>query len=67
MQDKNFGTIQFPLTVAAGKRLIAKAVASLEQVRFALENNTILILAGTTNGYVAEELLSQTGQSGDFS
>ena len=60
-------TKQFLLTVAAGKRLIAKAVVSLEPVKKALSNYTIVITAGSTNGYVAEEMLSHIGQKGDFS
>lgn len=57
---------QYVLTVAASKRLIAKGVASLPQVREALQKRTVVILAGTTNGYVAEEILSLLGQAGDF-
>jgi hypothetical protein len=60
-------TKQYFLTVAAGKRLIAKAVISLEQVKRALESHTIVIVSGTTNGYIAEEILSLIGQTGDFS
>lgn len=59
-------TKQFQLTVAAGKRLIAKAVLQLEQVKKALNGHTIVIVSGSTNGYVAEELLSQIGQKGNF-
>ena len=54
------------LTVAAGKRLIAKAVAALPQIRAALETHTIAIVAGSTNGYIAEELLRELNQLGDF-
>lgn len=59
-------TKQFQLTVSAGKRLIAKAVSGMEQIRTALSGHTIVIISGSTNGYVAEELLTQTGQKGDF-
>lgn len=44
------------LTVAQGKRLIAKAAAQLPQVQHALVKGTIIIAGGTTNGYIAEEL-----------
>ena len=67
MTTKNLKTNQFHITVSAGKRLIAKAVISLEQIRSALKNNTIVIIAGSTNGYVGEELLLSIDQIGDFS
>ncbi|MBN2339170.1 MAG: hypothetical protein JXP48_11590 [Acidobacteria bacterium] len=54
------------LTPAAGKRLIARAVAAHEAVRSALESGTVVIVAGTTNGYVAEELLQPLGQAEGF-
>jgi hypothetical protein len=44
------------LSVAEAKRLIAKGTANLPQVQRAMENGTIIIAGGTTNGYVAEEL-----------
>jgi hypothetical protein len=66
MLNNSLVTKQFLLTVPAGKRLIAKAVASLEQIKRALEENTIVIISGTTNSYVAEELLLSTNQLGDF-
>jgi hypothetical protein len=55
------------ITPAAGKRLIAKALAQHHQVNKALKSGTIVIIAGTTNGYLAEEILSKIGQSKDFS
>lgn len=67
MITKNLKANQFHITVPAGKRLIAKAVISLEQIQSALKNNTIVIIAGSTNGYVAEELLMHIDQIGDFS
>jgi hypothetical protein len=57
---------QFVLTPAAGKRLIAKTLANHPAIRKALKNGTIVIVAGTTNGYVAEEILSTLGVN-DFS
>ena len=58
---------QFTLTPAAGKRLIAKAVARLLANEPAFESGTVVIIAGTTNGYIVEELLALLGQSADFS
>ncbi|MEE9910636.1 MAG: hypothetical protein K4571_02830 [Deltaproteobacteria bacterium] len=57
---------QFSLTPAAGKRLIGKAVAKHPEVLTALKGGTVVIIAGTTNGYVAEELLATIGQAQDF-
>jgi hypothetical protein len=45
------------LNSAESKRLIAKAVAQLPEVRTALEGGRLIIGNGTTNAYVAEELL----------
>ncbi len=57
---------QFALTPAAGKRLIGKAVAKHPGVLAALKGGTVVVIAGTTNGYVAEELLAAIGQAQDF-
>jgi len=57
---------QFSLTPAAGKRLIGKALAKHPAVLAALKGGTIVIIAGTTNGYVAEEVLAITGGAKDF-
>ncbi len=59
--------IQFVLTPAAGKRLIAKALAAHSSIQAALKSGTVAIIAGTTNGYVAEEILKDIGQANDFS
>jgi hypothetical protein len=48
---------QFIVTASAGKRLIAKALAVNPIIQNAAKNGTIVIIAGTTNGYIAEELL----------
>ena len=58
---------QFVLSPAAGKRLIAKALASHPAIKAALKSGTVAIIAGTTNGYVAEEVLRSIGQSDGFS
>jgi pimeloyl-ACP methyl ester carboxylesterase len=54
------------LTPAAGKRLIGKAIAAHPDVQGALKNGTVVVIAGTTNGYVAEELLKVIGQAAGF-
>ncbi len=54
---------QVTITPAAGKRLIAKAITQHVDVKKALSSGTVVIIAGTTNGYVAEEILKLTDQS----
>ena len=58
---------QFLITPSMGKRLIAKTIANHPAVRKALKNGTIVIIAGTTNGYVAEEIIKTYNIAGDFS
>jgi hypothetical protein len=58
---------QFIVTPAAGKRLIAKAIVEHPAVQSALESGTVAVIAGTTNGYVAEALLAAIGQGESFS
>lgn len=58
---------QFTITPAAGKRLIGQAMASHEVVKEALRSGTVVIVAGTTNGYCAEEILKSIGQEEGFS
>lgn len=57
----------YTLTPAAGKRLIGKALASHPVVTDVLKTGTVIIIAGTTNGYVAEEILTSLGSGQDFS
>jgi hypothetical protein len=57
---------QYTLTTAASKRLIAKGIASHPDILEALKTNTLVIIAGTTNGYVAEEILKSTRQEQGF-
>lgn len=59
--------MQFVLTVAAGKRLIGRALAAHPAVQEALRSAALVIIAGTTNGYVAEEILKGQGQLEGFS
>jgi len=58
---------QFVVTPSAGKRLIAKALATHAAVSNALKNGTVVIIAGTTNGYVAEKIFKTLGIGTDFS
>ena len=58
---------QFLITPAGGKRLIAKAMLKHASLKKALNSGTVVIIAGTTNGYIAEEILSDIGQDDDFS
>ena len=58
---------QFVVTPSAGKRLIAKALVMHAAVSNALKDGTVVIVAGTTNGYVAEEILKMLGISSGFS
>ncbi len=46
--------LQFMLTPAAGKRLIGKGMVAHPAIQATLKKGTIAIVAGTTNGYVAE-------------
>lgn len=59
--------IKTTLTVAAGKRLIGMAVADHPAVKERLKSGIIAIIAGTTNGYVAEEILQSIRQEKGFS
>ncbi|MGD0451880.1 MAG: hypothetical protein ABSA79_12615 [Candidatus Bathyarchaeia archaeon] len=58
---------QFLITPAAGKRLIAKVLTKHPAILKAIKNGTLVIIAGTTNGYVAEEILKTHNISNDFS
>lgn len=57
---------QFIITPSAGKRLIAVALATNPAILKVLKKGTLVIIAGTTNGYIAEEVLKHLGIK-DFS
>ena len=59
-------TYSFVLTVSEGKRLIAKAVAALPAVQKAMREGTVVVTKGTTNAYVAEELLGEPIAKGSY-
>ena len=48
------------LTVPQSKQLIAKAIVEMPIVKNALKNGTVIVTKGTTNTYIAEELLGRT-------
>lgn len=48
------------LTPYESRRLLAKAVAALPAVKAAMMDGRIIVATGSTNGYVAEELLGRT-------
>jgi len=58
---------QFVISPAAGKRLIGKAMAAHPEIIKVLKGGTLVIVAGTTNSYVAEEILAQIGEGGKLS
>jgi hypothetical protein len=47
-------------TPAESKRLIAKAVVAMKPVRRALEKGRVIVASGTTNAYIAEEILGRS-------
>jgi len=66
MKDVRYFMKQYVLTPAAGKRLIGKALAIHPVVTPVLKKGTLVIVAGTTNGYAAEEILGSIGQEKEF-
>jgi hypothetical protein len=57
---------QSVLTPAAGKRLIGKAMSVHPEIKRVLKKGTLVIVAGTTNAYIVEEILTNIGGTGDF-
>ena len=57
---------QLCVTTAMGKRLIGKALAHHPAIQGAIREGTLVIIAGTTNGYVAEEVLGSMDQAAGF-
>lgn len=54
------------LTVAESKRLIALGLTQYAPVKERMANGTIIIAKGTTNSYVAQELLGENLPNGSF-
>ena len=46
----------FTLILSESKRLIAKAVVQMEEIKIARRNAYIILTGGTTNGYIARTL-----------
>jgi hypothetical protein len=59
-------SFSFVLTVAEGKRLIAKGVAALPAIEEAMQSGIVIVCKGSTNAYVAEELLGQPIAKGSY-
>ncbi len=57
---------QFVVTPSMGKRLIGKAMVVHPAIKAVLKKGTLVIVAGTTNGYIAEEVLAAAGQQMKF-
>jgi hypothetical protein len=57
---------QVLITPSAGKLLIAKALAKNPTIQTTLKEGTLVLVAGTTNGYLAQEILQNLGYK-DFS
>ena len=56
----------FSLTVAEGKRLIAKGIAIHPLIQQKLKSGMIIITRGSTNTYIAEELMGLKALHGQF-
>lgn len=54
------------LTVSEGKRLIAKGIMAMPSVKEKFEKGMIIVTKGTTNTYIAEELLNKSVEHGSF-
>lgn len=54
------------LTVAEGKRLIAKGLFANESVQSKLQKGVVIITRGTTNTYIAEEFVGYDGKRGSL-
>lgn len=61
---ENIQTVR--VTVAEGKRLIAKGIAANKAVQSRLQEGVVIITRGTTNTYLAEELAGLDTPAGSF-
>lgn len=64
--DENLIQAQISLTVSESKRLIAKAIVQMPIIKKAMKDGMIIIARGTTNTYVAEEILGKAIEKGTF-
>ncbi len=62
--ERNLFQAHAVLTVAEGKRLIAKGVAQMPAVQRAMRDGIVVVCKGTTNTYIAEELLGKKIEPG---
>lgn len=58
--------IQVTVTPAMGKRLIGKGMVAHPSIQRVLQKGTLTIIGGSTNGYVAEEILTYLGQAEEY-
>jgi hypothetical protein len=58
---------QYLITPSCGKRLIGKGIANRPDILQTIEDNILVIIAGTTNGYVVEEILKKLSFNTNFS
>ncbi|MFR9602804.1 MAG: hypothetical protein SNG02_02905 [Rikenellaceae bacterium] len=66
-QPKDYETINtVRLTVAEGKRLIAKGLFANDYVQQKLNKGMVIITRGTTNTYIAEEFVNYSGPRGSM-
>lgn len=54
------------LTVSEGKRLIAKGIMAMPSVKEKLQKGMVIVTKGTTNTYIAEEVLNMSIEHGSF-
>lgn len=54
------------LTVSEGKRLIAKGILAMPSVKEKLKKGMVIVTKGTTNTYIAEELINKSIEHGSF-
>lgn len=64
--EKSTHKIWVSLTVAESKRLIARGLTAYPPIIEKMKNGVVVVTKGTTNTYVAEEMLEQELHSGDF-
>lgn len=67
IQSEEYATlVTVRLTVSESKRLIAKGISANKEVRERLLNGMVIITLGTTNTYIAEELVGLQAPRGSF-
>ena len=64
--DEKIVQAHISLTVSESKRLIAQAIAQMPILKKALKDGMVIITKGTTNTYIAEEILGKSIESSRF-